>query len=89
MRFLALLVLLTGCIEIVGVPENVRIEHVLVPPECPVPAPVVNDMNQLPSSYPLGCPYQIEHPDGTRTTHTFEGFDPPTSPDTLPTLPLP
>lgn len=73
MRKLLLLALLTGCIDVTGVPEHGSYEFKLSPPDCPVPAPVVNDVNQLPSTFPLGCPYLVRLPDGTLETRTFGG----------------
>lgn len=76
---------LAGCIDITGIPPHVTFEHRIIPPDCPTPAPVVNDPDQLPSKFPLGCPYGVLHPDGTVTIHTFGGPD--QSPDSLPPLP--
>lgn len=66
-----LLLPLAACIDIVGIPEQGV--YRLLGPDCVVPAPIVNDMAQLPSTFPLGCPYQVRQPDGSLVTFVFNG----------------
>lgn len=57
------LALLGACVDTTGV---YRVEVEL--PDCPVPAPIINDMNQPPSRIAWGCPYQVRLADSTLIT---------------------
>ena len=67
---IALALLLTSCIEVTGVPEEGRYTFRIDADGCPVPAPIINDMDQPPSTLPAWCPYQVRQPDGTLVTVT-------------------
>lgn len=79
LQAIALALLLTSCIEVTGVPEEGRYTFRLDADGCPVPAPIVNDMEQPPSTLPAWCPYQVRQPDGTLVTVTPLGG--PDTPD--------
>ena len=78
-----LLILLTGCIEVMGVPEKGEYTVRVDADGCPVPAPIVNDPNQPPLTLPPWCPYQVIQPDGTIITIT------PVGGKTVPPTPVP
>lgn len=63
MRALMLLALI-ACVDTTGV-------YRLEVPDCPVPAPVINDP-QPPSHIALGCPYQVRLADSSLVTVYLE-----------------
>lgn len=70
MKYALFLACLTGCIDI-NAPSRYELELTTSP--CPTPAPIVNDDSQVPSTFPLGCPYRVRLPDGTTVTYTWTG----------------